>query len=113
MTIAQHGLAGARERRERGDEARNLRALGEAMASAQTPDFHAADVYYHEALMLAEELGMRPLGARCHLGLGQLWRKANQPARAREHVTTAVTMLREMGMAYWLRQAEAELGAHP
>jgi hypothetical protein len=28
---------------------------------------------------------------------------------AQEHLTTAVAMYREMGMTYWLEQAEAEL----
>jgi len=30
---------------------------------------------------------------------------------AREHLTTATTMCREMGMTYRLEQAEAEMGA--
>ena len=46
--------------------------------------------------------------AHCHLGLGKLYRRTGQPEQAREHLNIATTMYREMGMAYWLEQAEAE-----
>ena len=55
------------------------------------------------------ELGMRPLVAHCHLGLGKLYRRTGKREQAQEHLTTATTMYREMGMTYWLEQAEAEL----
>ena len=52
---------------------------------------------------------MRPLVAHCHLGLGKLARRTGQREQARDHLTTATTMYREMGMTYWLEQAEAEM----
>jgi hypothetical protein len=64
-----------------------------------------------EALALAGELGMRPLVAHCHLGLGKLSRRTDRREQAREHLTTATTMYREMGMTYWLDRATAELKA--
>jgi hypothetical protein len=57
-------------------------------------------------MTLATELGMRPLVAHCHLGLGTLYHRTGDPAKAREHLTTAATMYREMGMTFWLEQAE-------
>ena len=60
-------------------------------------------------MALAAELGMRPLVAHCHLGLGKLYRRTGDAAKAREHLTTAVTMYREMGMSFWLEKAEAAL----
>jgi hypothetical protein len=51
---------------------------------------------------------MRPLVAHCHLGLGKLYRRTGKPEQAREPLTTATTMYREMGMGFWLEQAEAE-----
>ena len=51
---------------------------------------------------------MRPLVAHCRLGLGKLYRRMDKHELAREHITTATTMYREMGMTYWLEQAEAE-----
>ena len=55
---------------------------------------------------LAGELGMRPLVAHCHLGLGKLYRRTGERERAREHLSTATTMYREMDMRFWLDQAE-------
>jgi hypothetical protein len=65
--------------------------------------------YYREALALATDLGMRPLVAHCHLGLGKLYRRTGDGAQAQEHLTTAATMYREMDMGFWLEKAEAEL----
>ena len=60
-------------------------------------------------MALAEPLGMRPLVAHCHLGLGKLYRGTGDGAKAQEHLTTAATMCREMGMRFWLERAEAEM----
>jgi hypothetical protein len=59
---------------------------------------------------LATELGMRPLVAHCHLGMGKLYRRTGDGARAKEHLTTAVTMYRDMDMHFWLEKADADLG---
>jgi hypothetical protein len=56
---------------------------------------------------MAEELGLRPLVAHCHLGLARLHRGAHAREQAQEHFTTATTMYREMGMRRWVEQAEA------
>ena len=53
---------------------------------------------------------MRPLLAHCHVGLGKLYRRTDKRADAREHLTTATTMYREVGMTYWVEQARP-LGA--
>jgi hypothetical protein len=52
---------------------------------------------------------MRPLQAHCHLGLGTVHRKTGDRTKAEEHLTTATTMYREMGMGFWLEKAEAEM----
>jgi len=67
-----------------------------------------ADHHYSEALRRGEGLGIRPLVAHCHLGLGKLDRRSGNRGQAEEHLSTAILMYREMGMAYWLEQAEAE-----
>ena len=61
---------------------------------------------YRKALVLAEPRGMRPLVAHCHLGRGKLSRRTGKPEQAREHLTTATTMHREMDMRFWLEKAE-------
>jgi hypothetical protein len=66
---------------------------------------------YHEAVArhrLSEELGMRPLAAHCHLGLSNLYRRVGKRGQAQEHLCTAATMYREMGMNFWLEKARAE-----
>jgi hypothetical protein len=57
---------------------------------------------------LAEELGLRPLIAHCDLGLGRLYRRVGKREQAQEHLITATTMYREMGMTYWLERAERQ-----
>ena len=52
---------------------------------------------------------MRPLEALCHLGLGELARGAGDGTAAKERLTEAVGLLREMDMRYWLLQAESAL----
>jgi lipopolysaccharide biosynthesis regulator YciM len=66
---------------------------------------------YRAAMTLATELGMRPLVAHCHLGLGNLYRRTGDIAKAVEHLTTAATMYREMDMGFWLEKAESRLGS--
>ncbi len=107
--VAQRGLEGARARGERGYEALCLLALGEAEACGDPPYVEAAGTHLAEALALATELGMRPLIAHCHAGLGKLYQRTGKRQEAQEHLTTATTMYREMGMTYWLEQAEREM----
>ena len=107
--VGQRSLKLARTHGQRGHEVYALRLLGEVAARRDPPNREMAEPYYHGAMKLALELGMRPLVAHCHLGLGKLSRRTGQRKQAREHLTTATTMYREMGMTYWLEQAEAEM----
>jgi tetratricopeptide (TPR) repeat protein len=99
----------ARNNKERGNEAWVLRVLGEIAVDKDPPDFGEAEEHYLRALALAEELGMRPLIAHCHVGLGKLYRCASTPQQAKVHLTNGVAMMREMEMGLWLEKAEAEL----
>jgi tetratricopeptide (TPR) repeat protein len=95
----------------RGLEAHALRYLGTLHARAELFDAEIAERRTRQALVLAEELRMRPLQAHCHLGLGKLYRRPGRLDEARAELATAVGMLREMGMAFWLPEAERELAA--
>jgi hypothetical protein len=68
----------------------------------------SAETFCRQALALADE---RVCGAHRPqpLGLGKLYRRTGKREPAQEHLTTAMTMYREMGMTYRLEQAEAEL----
>ncbi|HTE65701.1 MAG TPA: tetratricopeptide repeat protein, partial [Candidatus Binatia bacterium] len=107
--IAQDGLAEARQRGERGVEGQLLRLLGDIAAHPDRVEFDAAEAHYRRALALADELGMRPLVAHCHLGLGKLSRRTGKREQARDHFASATTMYRDMDMRFWLEQAEVEL----
>jgi tetratricopeptide (TPR) repeat protein len=109
--IAAEALGLVRERGLRGLEAYALRLLAELAAHADPPETEAAHARYDEALRLATDLGMRPLIAHCHLGLGGLYRQTAQETKAQGHLTTATTIYREMGMAFWLEKVEVARGA--
>ena len=107
--VAQRALEQTREHTERGNEASTLHLLGEIAAQHDPPDVATAEAHYRAAMTLATELGMRPLLAHCHLGLGTLAGRTGDRAKAEAHLTTAKTHYREMDMRFWLEQAEAEL----
>ena len=58
---------------------------------------------------MAEALGMRPLQAHCHHGLGTLYARGGQRQQARAELCTAIESYRTMEMTFWLPQAEAAL----
>jgi transposase-like protein len=68
-----------------------------------------ATAHYRQALALAEELGMRPLVAHCHRGLGTLYAKIGQQEQARAELSIAIELYKAMDMTFWLPQAEAAL----
>jgi len=106
---ARQALGLARQLKERGNEALALHQLGAVQAHADPPDAAQAEAYYQQALALANELGMRPLVAHCHLGLGTLYATTGQRQQARAALTVAIDLYRAMDMTFWLPQAEAAL----
>ena len=104
---ARCALEVSRTQREQGHEAYVLRLLAEIAAHQEPLDVKAAEAAYGLALGLTEELGMRPLMAQCHLGLGRLGQRAGQQQLAERHLTAASAMFREMRMSQWLEKAEA------
>jgi class 3 adenylate cyclase/tetratricopeptide (TPR) repeat protein len=108
-TQAEFALGISTTRHARGDEAFAFRLLGEITASGEPVESGTAEAHYRKSLTLAEELGMRPLAARCHLGLGKLFRRTGRTEEARTELMTALAMIREMEMTFWLPEAEKEL----
>ena len=99
----------ATESGERGYGAWVRRLLGDIRLRVEPHQSVEADADFREALALADELEMRPLQARCRLGLGILYRRTGRPDEARAELATAIAMLSAMGMAFWLPEAEREL----
>jgi tetratricopeptide (TPR) repeat protein len=108
-TQAQSALASARTHQERGFEAYALQLLGEVAAQRHSSEGEQAEAYYQQALALAEELGMRPLQAHGHHGLGMLYAKLGRVEQSRPELLTAIELYRAMEMTFWLPQAEAAL----
>jgi tetratricopeptide (TPR) repeat protein len=109
---AERAVALAHAHQERGWEAWGLKLLGDVHAQApadvEESSAEQAGDAYRQAVALATELGMRPLVAHCHFGLGKLHAKTGQCGEAREHLATATTLYREMDMRFWLEQVEVE-----
>ena len=80
-----------------------------SLHTAIPPAVEEAEAAYGQAVALANELGMRPLQAHCHFGLGTLYTKMGQRQQARTELASAVELYRPMEMTYWLPQAEATL----
>jgi tetratricopeptide (TPR) repeat protein len=107
--LTERVLVLTRERQERGHQAYALRLLGEIAAQREPPEVTQAEAHYHEALTLAEELGMRPLQAHCHHGFGLLYNRMRQIEQAHAALSTAIDLYCAMEMTFWLPQAEAAL----
>lgn len=93
------------------NQAWSLHALGEVALAQEPPDAARAEGAFRQASVLAGELGMRPLVAHCHLGLGTLYRRTRDRARAEEHLTLARDAFSELAMDLWAARARMELGA--
>jgi tetratricopeptide (TPR) repeat protein len=97
---AQQALAFAEAHQERGHAAYALWLLGEIVALRTSPAAVQAVAYYQRALALATELGMRPLQAHCHRGLGMLYSQAERFEEARVALSTAIELYRTIEMIF-------------
>ena len=108
-TLAGRLLDLSRTHTGRGYQAHAYRLLGEVAMRREPPDVDQAAAHYRQALALAEEIGMRPLQAHCHLGLGTLYATTGQRQQAQAALSAAIDLYRAMDMTFWLPQAEAAL----
>ncbi|MDH3598068.1 MAG: AAA family ATPase [Candidatus Tectomicrobia bacterium] len=90
----------------RGYQAHACRLRGEVAMRRDSPKLDQAEPHYQQALALADKLGMRPLEAHCHRGLGMLYGQTGQAEQARTELSVATRMYRDMEMMFWLAQAE-------
>lgn len=106
---ARRGLELSCESKDQGSHAWLLRNLGDIMARRSPPSAEQVEANYGKALGLAQEQGMRPLQAHCHLGLGHVYADLNNVAKARSELLAAAELYRAMSMPFWLLKAEAAL----
>ena len=109
LPLAVSALEIASSRQERGFQAYALHLVGESAAQYERPNVDEVKANYYQALALAEELGMRPLQAHCHRGLGTLYGMSGQREQAHAELSTAIEMYQTMEMTFWLPQAEVAL----
>jgi tetratricopeptide (TPR) repeat protein len=109
-------LAEAERGREVGVDSGERRAdatyhhlAGVIAARRDPPLADVAEEHFRRGLTLADELGIRPIRAHCHLELGTLYRDVRRRERAGEELTTARAMYDEMGMHDALTRACAAL----
>jgi tetratricopeptide (TPR) repeat protein len=93
----------------RGHQVYAQRLLGEIAAQRKPPESALAEAHYQKALTLDDELGMRPLQAHCHRGLGTRYATIGQREQARTELSTAIKMYQTMEMTFWIPQAEEAL----
>jgi class 3 adenylate cyclase/tetratricopeptide (TPR) repeat protein len=96
---------------ERGREAWILRLLAEISRMRGPAEFEEAESKYGRALNIAEHLGMRPLAAHCHFGLGELYTQCGQIDKSSQELSTATDLYRSMNMTAGLYEAEAALAS--
>ena len=107
--LGSHALDLARKHKQRGHEVYALRLLGEVAARRDPADVQEAEAHFPGANW--PRLGMRPLVAHCHLGLGKLYLHTGSARAGARAPPTATTMYREMEMQFYLEQAETELAS--
>ena len=100
--LAVDALQMAKQHDEKGYAAYALAQRGEVSLARAPNDPGQAALNYRDALTIADDLEMRPLAARCRLGLG-----IAQAQRA--DIAAAFDLLTALGMPLWRDQAARAL----
>jgi tetratricopeptide (TPR) repeat protein len=95
----------ARRHSYRALEAHALRLMG----FVGQGDEAASEQSFHDAVMLARQIGMRPELALSHHGLGDLLTSTSRPAEARAEFAMALELYRSMGMVHNAALVETQL----
>jgi len=83
--------------------------LGRILARTGPSQIHKAEECILQGMKISDELRTRPQYALGYFFLGELYAGAGQKQKALENLKKAETMFQEMGMDYWLEQAQAVL----
>jgi hypothetical protein len=101
----------ARRYREKGPEAWAMYLLAESEDVSRGNQAAETRSGYLSALRCSEDLGMRPVAAHCHMGLGKLYASLGDKVTAQSELQTALSMYHEMDMQHWPDQAQHALRA--
>jgi tetratricopeptide (TPR) repeat protein len=100
--LAERALKIAKEHKEHAHEAWALKLLGDVALGHKPSKTQQAESYYRNASALSLELGMRPLQAHCHLGLGKVYAAVGDAKKARAEMAAAIDLYRSLEMNLWL-----------
>jgi tetratricopeptide (TPR) repeat protein len=106
---AGKALGFAQNQQECGNEAEALRLLGDIALRRGGSEMEVATERYRQAMTIGKDLGLRPLLARCHVGIGKAHLRMDDPENARKHLITALDMFRAMQIRYWPDNVAAEM----
>jgi predicted ATPase len=107
--VAHEGVRLAEEVGERHGSALARRALAETLMRRRPPDLAKAEEMLLAAIRIQQENGEKPELARSYVVQANLLTAKEEMGKAREVLSEAVTMFREMGMAWDLNRAEQML----
>jgi tetratricopeptide (TPR) repeat protein len=107
--LACQALAVLGKSKHRGSEAWLIYLIGEILARRDPPDLIQGESNYKAAMILAQDLGMRPVLAHCHLGLGQIHTRGKNAQLARSNLHSARELYRAMSMPFWLGRVDRAL----
>ena len=108
---ARQGLEAFVDRKQRGSEAWLRFLLAELQARRDSDQLIAAQSSMRQALSLARDLGMRPLQAHCHFGLGRIHAKTESRDLARSDFNHARELYDAMSMPFWLAKLDLALAS--
>ena len=107
--LCQEAIQLAGETGEKFGKALAHRVLAEAVSRIEPADRSRTDHEILEAIRIQQEIGVRPELARSYVSYARLLTAHGEDARARELLSRAIGMFRDMRMAWDLERAEQAL----
>ena len=99
LPLAERAVDITRYAKAKGQGGWALLLLGDI--AAHTPALARAETAFGDALAFAEQVGMRPLAARAHLGLATVHARAGHTEAAATHREAARVLFEALGMGHW------------
>jgi len=109
QTLAEQFLQVSIESNDKGSEAWLRCVIGDLLAGRDSAPSTQSEASYRHALRLALQLGMRPLQARCHRGLGQMYTRCQKASVAQSEFRSARALYHSMFMPYWVAETDRAL----
>jgi tetratricopeptide (TPR) repeat protein len=107
--LASRALESSRRHGQLSREAWALYVQGEIASATNQLRLDDAESSFRAAMAIGHKLKLRPLVAHCNAGLGKVYRQRGEFDLAKECLSNAIAIMRQMGMGLWLEKAEAEL----